>query len=63
MSDRERQRLAGIQAATGAIRSHLPRGELTGGLIFDTVRIRLLETGEPVKALPDDLLATQPSIP
>jgi uncharacterized protein with HEPN domain len=27
------------------------------------VRIRLLEIGEAVKALPDDLLATQPSIP
>ena len=34
-----------------------------GGLIFDAVRIRLLEIGEAVKALPDDLLATQPSIP
>jgi uncharacterized protein with HEPN domain len=32
-------------------------------LIFDAVRIRLLEIGEAVKALPDDLLATQPSIP
>jgi uncharacterized protein with HEPN domain len=33
------------------------------GLIFDAVRIRLLEIGEAVKAMPDDLLATQPSIP
>jgi uncharacterized protein with HEPN domain len=32
-------------------------------LIFDAVRIRLVEIGEAVKALPDDLLATQPSIP
>ncbi len=63
MSDRDRQRLADIQAAIDAIRSHLQRGDLTGGLIFDAVRIRLLEIGEAVKALPDDLLATQPSIP
>ena len=33
------------------------------GLIFDAVRIRLLEIGEAVKALPDDLLATQPAVP
>ena len=58
MSDRERQRLADIQAAIDAIRSHLQRGDLTDGLIFDAVRIRLLEIGEAVKALPDDLLVS-----
>jgi uncharacterized protein with HEPN domain len=63
MSYREQQRLADIQAAIDAIRSHLQRGDLSDGLIFDAVRIRLLEIGEAVKALPDDLLATQPSIP
>jgi uncharacterized protein with HEPN domain len=63
MSYRERQQLADIQAAIDAIRSHLQRGDLSDGLIFDAVRIRLLEIGEAVKALPDDLLATQPSIP
>jgi uncharacterized protein with HEPN domain len=63
MTYRERQRLADIQAAIEAIRSHLQRGDLSDGLIFDAVRIRLLEIGEAVKALPDDLLATQPSIP
>ena len=62
MSYRERQRLADIQAAIDAIRSHLQRGDLSDGLIFDAVRIRLLEIGEAAKALPDDLLATQPSI-
>jgi uncharacterized protein with HEPN domain len=30
---------------------------------IDAVRIRLLEIGEAVKALPPELLATQPSIP
>jgi uncharacterized protein with HEPN domain len=63
VSYRERQRLADIQAAIDAIRSHLQRGDLSDGLIFDALRIRLLEIGEAVKALPDDLLATQPSIP
>jgi len=63
VTDRQRQRLADIQAAIDAIRAHLQRGDLSDGLIFDAVRIGLLEIGEAVKALPDDLLATQPSIP
>jgi uncharacterized protein with HEPN domain len=41
----------------------LQRGGLSDGLVFDAVRIRLLEIGEAVKALPEDLLSTQPSIP
>ena len=57
------QRLADIQTAIEAIRSHLQRGDLSDGLIFDAVRIRLLEIGEAVKALPDELLDTQPGIP
>lgn len=63
MTYRERQRLADIQAAIDAIRSHLQRGELSDGLVFDAVRIRLLEIGEAVKALPAELLDTQPGIP
>jgi uncharacterized protein with HEPN domain len=60
---RERQRLGDIQAAIDAIGSHLQRGDLSDGLVFDAVRIRLLEIGEAVKALPADLLDSQPSIP
>lgn len=63
MSYRDRQRLADIQAAIDAIRSHLKRGTLADGLVFDAVRIRLLEIGEAVKALPAQLLETQPAIP
>src|ERR1017187_3293788 len=63
MSYRNHQRISDNQAAIDAIRSHLQRGDLSDGLIFDAARIRLLEIGEAVKALPDDLLATQPSIP
>jgi uncharacterized protein with HEPN domain len=63
VSYRDRQRLADIQAAIAAIRSHLQRGTLADGLVFDAVRIRLLEIGEAVKALPADLLDTQPAIP
>jgi uncharacterized protein with HEPN domain len=60
---REQQRLADIRAAIDAIRSHLQRGDLSDGLVFDAVRIRLLEIGEAVKALPPELLDAQPGIP
>ena len=57
MSYRERQRLGDVLAAIDAIRSHLRRGDLSDGLVSDAVRIRLLEIGEAVKALPPDLLS------
>jgi uncharacterized protein with HEPN domain len=60
---RERQRLADIQAAIDAVRSHLQRGDLSDGLVFDAVRIRLVEIGEAVKALPAEMLSSQPDIP
>lgn len=63
MTYRDRQRLDDIQAAIDAIRSHLQRGDLSDGLVFDAVRIRLLEIGEAVKALPAELLESQPAIP
>ena len=56
MTYRDRQRLADIQAAIDAIRSQLQRGDLSDGLVFDAVRIRLLEIGEAVKALPAHLV-------
>jgi uncharacterized protein with HEPN domain len=63
MTYRDKQRLDDIQAAINAIRSHLRRGDLSDGLVLDAVRIRLLEIGEAVKALPAELLDTQPAIP
>lgn len=63
MSSRERQRLSDIQKAIEAIRSHMQYGDLFNGLVFDAVRMRLVEIGEAVKALPAELLDTQPAIP
>ena len=57
------QRLSDIDAAITAIRVHLARGELSDGLVFDAVRIRLLEIGEAVKAISPSLLASEPGIP
>ena len=63
MTYRDQQRVADVLAAIEAIRAHLLRGPLSDGLVFDAVRIRLLEIGEAVKALPADLLATEPALP
>jgi uncharacterized protein with HEPN domain len=63
VSFRERQHLDDITAAIDAIHHHLERGDLSDGLVFDAVRIRLLERGEAVKALSDELLDTEPGIP
>lgn len=57
------QRLTDIEDAVAAIRSHLTRGDLSDGLVFDAVRIRFLEIGEAVKAISPRLLATEPGIP
>lgn len=63
MSRRDRQRLDDIQAALDAIDDHLTRGELSDGLVYDAVRVRLIEIGEAVKGLSADLLATEPDLP
>ena len=45
------ERLSDIIDAINAIRSHIARGDLSDGLIFGAVRVRLIEIGEAVKAL------------
>ena len=57
------QRLSDIDSAITAIRAHLARGEVSDGLVFDAVRIRLLGIGEAVKAISPALLASEPDIP
>ena len=63
MSRHDRQRLEDALAAIDAIRAHLTRGDLSDGLVFDAVRVRLIEIGEAVKALPAELLAAEPDLP
>jgi uncharacterized protein with HEPN domain len=58
-----RQRLLDVQAALDAIDAHVNRGDLSDGLIFDAVRVRLIEIGEAVKALPSELLNSEPDLP
>jgi uncharacterized protein with HEPN domain len=57
------QRLADVLAAAEAIASHLRRGGFDDGLVFDAIRVRLIEIGEAVKAIDPALLADEPDIP
>jgi uncharacterized protein with HEPN domain len=60
---RDEQRLEDVLAAIGAITQHLRRGGLDDGLVFDAVRVRLIEIGEAVKTIDPSLLAREPDIP
>jgi uncharacterized protein with HEPN domain len=61
-SRHDEERLADIVDAITAIRSHLARGDLSDGLIFDAVRVRLIEIGEAVKSLDPQLVASEPDM-
>lgn len=63
MSRHDRQRLEDILAAVEAIHEHLRRGDLSDGLVSDAVRVRLIEIGEAVKALPPQVLDRRPDLP
>lgn len=63
MSRRQGERLQDIAVAIREIRAHLVRGSLDDGLIYDAVRMRLLEIGEATKALDAELLAHAPDVP
>ncbi|OOB91500.1 HepT-like ribonuclease domain-containing protein [Rathayibacter sp. VKM Ac-2630] len=56
-------RLQDVLEALSAIEQHLARGDLGDGLVFDAVRMRLVEIGEAVKDLPADLPATESGTP
>lgn len=63
MSRRDHQRIADIIASGETIAVHLERGGLDDGLVFDAVRVRLIEIGEAVKDIDSGLLAAEPGIP
>jgi uncharacterized protein with HEPN domain len=62
VSRRDDQRLEDILAAATAIGDHLRRGTLDDGMVFDAVRVRLIEIGEAVRAIAPDVLALEPDI-
>jgi uncharacterized protein with HEPN domain len=56
-------RLVDIEVAIEAIDGHMGRGDLRDGLVFDAVRVRLIEIGEAVKGIDSSLLAAEPDVP
>lgn len=60
---RDRDRLEDIVAAAAAITTHLVRGGLDDGMVFDAVRVRLIEIGEAVKDIDPELLRAEPDVP
>lgn len=56
-------RLRDVLDAISVIREHLKRGSLDDGLVFDAVRMRFVEIGEVVNALPEDLLSQEEGSP
>lgn len=63
MTRRDEQRLDDILAAARAIAAHRRRGGLDDGLVFDAVRVRLIEIGEAVKSIDPALLNREPNVP
>ena len=61
MSRLDGPRVADIIEAIVAVQAHLDRGDLSDGLVYDAVRVRLID-GEAVKGVSEDLLATEPEI-
>lgn len=63
MNRQDGARLGDIVEAVEAIRDHLTRGDLNDGLVYDAVRVRLIEIGEAVKAIDPNLLDGAPGVP
>jgi uncharacterized protein with HEPN domain len=63
LSRQDEARLQDIVDAIDAIRHHLTKGDLHNGLVYDAVRVRLIEIGEAVKGIRPDLLDEAPDIP
>ena len=63
MSRHDEARLYDIVDAIDAIRTHLARGDLRDGLVYDAVRVRLIEIGEAAKGIDPDLLSSTPEVP
>lgn len=59
----DRQRLEDVLAATDAIASHLARGTSDDDLVFDAIRVRLIEIGEAIKDIDVELLAREADVP
>jgi len=58
-----RERLGDVQVACAAIADYLARDGADDDIVFDAIRVRLIEIGEAVKDIDPKLLESEPSIP
>lgn len=63
MSRSDGQRLLDILVAIEAIDGHMAKGELENGLVFDAVRMRIIEIGESARALGNPTKSRAPQVP
>jgi uncharacterized protein with HEPN domain len=63
MSRSDSDRLLDVEAACQAIASYLARGDIEDDIVFDAIRVRLIEIGEAVKDIDPTFLASEPGIP
>lgn len=63
MSRRARARLEDIALACATISRYIARADNDDDIVFDAIRIRLLEIGEAVKDLEPEVYASEPAIP
>jgi len=63
MSRPVRERLSDIQASCAAIADYLARDGADDDMVFDAIRVRLIEIGEAVKDIDPKLLESEPAIP
>lgn len=63
MNRRSPDRLLDIIAACDAIARHIERADVPDDIVFDAIRVRLIEIGEAVKDLEPSLTIDEPDIP
>lgn len=63
MSRRDDERLEDVLVAARTIARYVEDGGLDDGLVFDAVRVRLIEIGEAVKDIEPEVLASEPGVP
>lgn len=63
MSCRARERVDDVLTEGRASEARVARGDLEDPLVFDAVRMRLLEIGEAIKDLEPALLDRKPQVP
>lgn len=63
MSRRSIERLRDIAASCAAVARYIERSDADDEIVFDAIRVRLVEIGEAVKDLDDSIAAAEPGIP